>query len=84
MSTLLGGVRMLRRSFAWVVVVVVAPVGSMNVLEDWMFECMNALLTALHVMQCHVYSQQQRRICTALNTQLWHACSVTKPCVDAC
>jgi len=32
---------MLRRSFAWVVVVVVAPVGSMNVLEDLKFECMN-------------------------------------------
>ena len=38
MSTLLAGERMLRRSFDWVVAVVVAPVGSMNVLEDWMYE----------------------------------------------
>ena len=29
------------RRCAWVVAVVVVPVGNMNVLVDWMFECMN-------------------------------------------
>ena len=41
MSTVLAGVRTLRSSSAWVVAVVVAPMGSMNVLVDWMSEYMN-------------------------------------------
>ncbi len=41
MSTVLVGVRTLRRRCAWVVAVVVVPVGNMNVLVDWTLECMN-------------------------------------------
>ena len=41
MSTLLVGGRTLRRRCAWVVAVVVFPVGNMNVLVDWTFEFMN-------------------------------------------
>ena len=41
MSTMLAGARMLRRSCTWFVAVVVAPVGSMEILVDWVSECRN-------------------------------------------
>ena len=41
MSTVLAGVRTLRRRCAWVVAVVVVPVGNMNVLVERAFEWMN-------------------------------------------
>ena len=36
-----GGCAYMRRRCAWVVTVVVVPVGNMNVLVDWTLECMN-------------------------------------------
>ena len=41
MSTVLVGARTLRRSCAWVVAMVVAPVGSMKILVDRVSECRN-------------------------------------------
>ncbi len=41
MSTVLAGVCTLRRRCAWVVAVVVVPVGNMNVLVERAFEWMN-------------------------------------------
>ena len=41
MSTVLAGVRTLRRRCAWVVAVVVVSVGNMNVLVEWALEWMN-------------------------------------------